>query len=220
MPYSQPCSVIHWKICFSVFNTAKLGIMRAWPSGGQTCCPDMTGTWGTWDLWMIWDKTNIRLPEVPLSYIWLLFFNYIFVIISKQKVKIKKSGIILFRSVLNRIIHACSVTSIIWACLRSTINALHLSGCNRCTYVSNYAYFGEILRVPAQADQWTSVFTKYNWGILHRGYLLILDHAVKWIQHSVLTMVLQHSGHKANGSPVPLLRGKIKWSGRCGGKEA
>ena len=45
----------------------------------------------------------------------------------------QKSGIKLFRSVLNRIIHACSVTSIIWACLRSTINALHLSGCNRCT---------------------------------------------------------------------------------------
>ena len=29
------------------------------------------------------------------------------------------------------------------------------------------------------------------------------------IQRSILAMVLQHSGCKANGSPVPLLRGKI-----------
>ena len=29
----------------------------------------------------------------------------------------------------------------------------------------------------------------------------------KGVQHSVLAMVSQQSGHKANGSPIPLLKG-------------
>ena len=43
----------------------------------------------------------------------------------------------------------------------------------------NHVYFGEILRVPAQADGGPVFLTGYNQGTVSRGFLLILGHAGK-----------------------------------------
>ena len=82
-----------------------------------------------------------------------------------------------------------------------------------------HCVFWGILRVPAQADWWTSVLSGYNWEILSWVIYWSLATLGEGVQHNILAMVPQHSGHKANSSHS-LLRGKVKWSGGCGGKEA
>ena len=61
-------------------------------------------------------------------------------------------------------------------------------------------YFGENLRVLAQADRWTSVIA--SWVKLGNLELNLSIDRPHWegVQHSVFVMVPQHSGHEANGS--------------------
>ena len=71
-------------------------------------------------------------------------------------------------------------------------------------HVLNHAYyFGEILRVPAQADRWTSEprLSIDPWPCWEKE---LLYSVAFWLWCYSIVGVL-----KANGSPVPLLRGKI-----------